>query len=528
MIAKILNEAQNLMTNRRKRQVQGNQDFTEAAVSTLTKRGENFPCTYCSPRNIEGYHAYRKVVELNPYPLTWSPTPYHETWDDLKLHFEVDHPEQWGRTEIDPVGPQGARIWTDPQGKRDRRRAVDIYLNVRAYPEYGWNPFLLVQPPGARVPSLWNYRNGPSPTLMGLPIDETTIVGIKWEPRCDPATGQLWELGDWRHEKESRTHTRAQNAVGPQLNRSLNSIRRILRGSKGNYTNLADGCALVRNEEANGHFTIDLTDVPYKSLYTVNCLLHKRALSAVSAKRIRLGMEGQGNLGQLQVVQRWQAAGIPHFVTPNGIVEKDDKEVARLAQAQSEETESQAINNKQEIQETVEPPTTSTNEDTIVAVEPTVKAESEQSSVDLDLILAELHKVLPSSEYFENIYNDVEYVFAYAKRLKEQSTSWTVTNLQERVNTLTKNLADAKANEKQYQQDWQQANRALEKLGKDPVSAAAHAAVKQENTTLQEKVESLQQRLAERPASKQDQIAAVGKATVNKLDKQTDFTRDII
>ena len=536
MITKILNEAQKLMTkNGKKRQAHGNQDFTEAAVDTLTKREIGFSCIYCYSQNIEEYHTYRKAVELNPYPSSWTPTPYLSNWDDFRLHLEIDHPEQWGRSEIDPVGPQGMQTWNDAQGRRDSRRITDIYLNIRAYPEYGWNPFILIRKPGSKYPTLWCYRHNTNPTLMGLPEDITTIVGVTWIPRTDPSTGKLWEIGTWQYEKEARTHTRAQNAVGPQVNRSLNSVRRKLRGAKGHATNLSDGCTLVRNEEVDGHFAIDLTDVSYKSLYTVNCLLHKRALSAVSAKRLRLGVEGQGNIGQLQAVQRWQASGIPSVVLSNGIVVKDEKEIVALAkEAERQATEDTNTTDKE--QETVESPTASINEDTTVAVEQTVQenSQSEQSSVDLDLTLAELHKVLPSSEYFENIYNDVEYVFAYAKRLKEQSTSWTVTNLQERVNTLTKNLAASKANALQFQSDWKQASdncdlhlAQLEKLGENPVSATTHAKITQEKTALQEKVDTLQKQLAERPVSARDQIAAVGKATVNKLDKQTEFKREI-
>ena len=43
MISKIIDEAQKLM-NKRKRQAQGNQDFIEGAVDTLTTRTQEFPC----------------------------------------------------------------------------------------------------------------------------------------------------------------------------------------------------------------------------------------------------------------------------------------------------------------------------------------------------------------------------------------------------------------------------------------------------------------------------------------------------
>ena len=106
--------------------------------------------------------------------------------------------------------------------------------------------------------------------------------------------------------------------------------------------------------------------------------------------------------------------------------------------------------------------------------------------------------------------------------------------MQERVNTLTKNLAASKANALQFQSDWKQASdncdlhlAQLEKLGENPVSATTHAKITQEKTALQEKVDTLQKQLAERPVSARDQIAAVGKATVNKLDKQTEFKREI-
>lgn len=523
MISKILDEAQKIMTKtRRNRQVLGNQDFTEAAVKTLEKRETDFSCIYCNAQHIDEYHTYRKAVKLNPYPTTWEPTPYHENWEDLKLHFELDHPEQWGRSEIDPVGPQGSRAWTDVQGQKDRKRALEIYLNIRAYPEYGWNPFLLIHKPGARVSSLWNYRGGPNPTLMGLPEDETIIVGVTWEPRCDPATSKLWDVGNdtaWKHEKESRTHTRAQNAVGPQLNRSLNSVRRILRGSKGNATNLADGCALVRNEEVEGHFAIDLTKVAYKSLYTVNCLLHKRALSAVSAIRLRLGVEGQGNLGQLQVIQRWQASEIPHFVAPNGIVLRDNQEIARL----SKEAELQATNNTKEIQEPVESPTTSTNEDTTVAVEQTAKKES-APNIELDTLLAEVRHLCPNTEHFDSVFNNVEAVFEYTRNLQNQMGEWNLNHLQEQVDKLKADVSNAKANEADAQQELQVVNNKLATLGKNPVSAAAHAKVANDNTTHLQTIASLQKQLSERPVSKRDQIAAAGQATVKTIQKPGNIT----
>jgi len=523
MIAKILNEAHKLMTKKHKNgQVQGNQDFTEAAVDTLTKREIGFSCIYCNAKNIDEYHTYRKIVKLNSYPTTWEPTPYHENWEDLKLHFELDHPEQWGRSEIDPVGPQGSRVWTDVHGQKDRKRALDIYLNIRAYPEYGWNPFLLTHEPGARVPSLWNYRGGPNPTLMGLPDDETIIVGVTWEPRCDSATGKLWDVSSdtaWKHEKESRTHTRAQNAVGPQINRSLNSVRRILRGSKGNATNLADGCALVRNEEVEGHFAIDLTKVAYKSLYTVNCLLHKRALSAVSAIRLRLGVEGQGNLGQLQVIQRWQASGIPHYVAPNGIVLRDNQEISKLAK----ETELQVTNNTKEIQETVEAPTASTNEDTTVAVEQTAKKEP-APNIELDTLLAEVRHLCPNTEHFDSVFNNVEAVFEYTRNLQNQLGDWNLTHLQEQVDNLKVDVSNSKANEDDARQELQAANNKLATLGKDPVSATAHAELTQANADLVTRVAELQNQLDTRPVSKQQQIANAGEAMTKKLQKSGTIT----
>jgi len=536
MIVKIITEAQKLMTNVKRGKAQGNQDFTEAAVEALEKREGNFSCIYCDPKNIEGYHAYRKIVGLNLFPTTWTPTPFLANWEEFRLHFEVDHPEQWGRSEIDPVGKQGRGTWTDLRGKKDRRRAVNVYLNIRAYPEYGWNPFLLIRKPGARVPVLWNYRDGPNPTLMGVPDDESkrnhadqvttsNIVGIKWEPRCDPEMGKLWDTSGeffWKLEKEARTHTRAQNAVGPQLNRSLNAVRRILRGSNHNATNLADGCALVKNEEENGHFTIDLSNTPYKSLYTINCLLHKRALSHVSAIRLRLGLEGQGNIGQLQVVERWQASKIPHFVAPNGIVEADEKEIAdRLAETIKQQATTNNTTEKKEIK--VEPLTPSTDEDTTVAVEETAEKES-APNIELDALLVEVRHLCPNTNHFDNVFDNIEAVFEYTRNLQNQLGDWNLTHLQEQVDNLKVDVSNSKANENDARQELQDANNKLATLGKDSVSATTHAELTQANADLVTRVAELQNQLDTRPVSKQQQMANASIAMVKSIQKSGNIT----
>ena len=262
--------------------------------------------------------------------------------------------------------------------------------------------------------------------------------------------------------------------------------------------------------------------MPYKSLYVVSCLLHKRALSAVSAKRLRLGVEGPGNIGQLQAVQRWQASGTPYFITSNGVVVEDEKEIANLTKkAEQQDTEDTNITDKE--QETVEPPTPSINEDTTVAVEQTAEEES-APNFELDTLLAEVRHLCPNTEHFDNVFDSVEAVFEYTRNLQNQLGNWTLTNLQEKVETLKADVSNAKANENDARQELQAANNKLSELGKDPVSATAHAVITQANVDLVAKVAELQQQLATRPASKQNQLVAESEATIKRLQKSGTIT----
>jgi len=234
---------------------------------------------------------------------------------------------------------------------------------------------------------------------------------------------------------------------------------------------------------------------------------------------LRLGVEGQGNLGQLQVIQRWQASGIPHYVAPNGIVLRDNQEIAKLAK----ETELQATNNTKEIQETVEASTASTNEDTTVAVEQTAKKEP-APNIELDTLLAEVRHLCPNTEHFDSVFNNVEAVFEYTRNLQNQLGDWNLTHLQEQVDNLKVDVSNSKANEDDARQELQAANNKLATLGKDPVSATAHAELTQANADLVTRVAELQNQLDTRPVSKQQQIANAGEAMTKKLQKSGTIT----
>jgi len=511
MLKQITNEAQKLVMKVRK----SNQFVDKIQESEPPEQNHplsktNFPCIYCFPENLQEYHAYRKIVGLNPYSNTWQPVPYLTNWTEFKLHMLCEHPDQWGRSEEDTIGVQRPRSWSNTQGIADRKRVKNIYLNIRAWPEYGWNFFLHIQ-----GEPLWTGKSL-NPTLLGLPEDENIITGIKWASRKNPNTNELWnKYGDdtsWLYERESRTHTRAQNAVGPQLNRGINAIRRILRGTKTTKINLQDGCVLVKGERD----THEVGKVPFHKLYTANCLLHKRGLSALESIRRVFQLNGPGNSGQLQALEKWKKCGIPYLIEPNGVIVNDFK-----TQQANIKTNEVNTNEKEIIVDTTVP-------DEIEIVPITTNETSQQiedtATIDLDNLIEQLTRIIPTTEYYLNILNDVQAVFTYTRKLQDSMNDDTILEqqqLRERIEEMSK---ERNTTIGKLKQDLDAVHSTLRaEIDARNIAEGNLKAYANQHDYLTTKITQLQQQLDAHPTPKQ-QIAAVSQHTVNQLSKPKNVT----
>jgi hypothetical protein len=357
-------------------------------VSTIT----DFMCMYCL--NIDSYTEFLTTSIDNPTrPRNIDVVPYSPDWSSFKQHMYGAHPEQWGYGEI-PDSYVKIRKSRTSWSKRDKQEAANIYLQIRARVEYGWNFFAVVKGEIHR-------------TLHALPKNESLIDSIEWYPRINQLTNKSWI--DWRFEKEGETHRRAQNVLPFIIGRTHASIIPVLRGSR-------------HTDEGQAHHILErnpkrLAKYAHLPLYVnATCIFTDDGLEKVQNIRDNLQLSGPGNIGIL----RWQL-NKHHNTKPSQSVDAPvmENETGNI------EKEKKVIK-KEEVKKQV-------SEQTII----------DHPSINVHDIAITLEQLLPQNDFTTTLMGQINSIFEYVVEQSQHEEDFY--KVQDELDTLKNELKEVRA-----------------------------------------------------------------------------------